>query len=77
VVWLRAPIETLVRRVGSGEGRAWLQPDPETALRRLYEGRADKYAEVADLVLDVEDRTPEELAARIAAEVDRSGGDRG
>ena len=31
VVWLRAPIETLVKRVGSGQGRAWLQPDPEAA----------------------------------------------
>jgi shikimate kinase len=64
-VWLRARIETLVRRVGQGEGRAWLQPDPEAALRRLHEGREPLYAEVATMVLDVDDITPEEAAARI------------
>lgn len=52
VVYLHTPIEVLVRRVGSGEGRPWLRPDPETALRRLYDGREPRYREVADLVVD-------------------------
>jgi shikimate kinase len=67
VVWLRARIDTLVGRVGSGEGRAWLQPDPEAALRRLYRGREPRYREVADLVVDVDEATPEEIAGHIQA----------
>ena len=81
VVWLRAPIAALVARVGAGADRPWLQPDPETALRRLYAGREPLYAEVASLIVDVEDRTPAETAnmildglAKFAVTVDR--GDR-
>ena len=65
VVWLRARIDTLVERVGAGEGRAWLQPDPRAALEALYEGRPALYEEVAALVLDVDDATPEELAEQV------------
>ena len=54
VVYLHAPIDVLVERVGSGEGRPWLQPDPETALRRLFDGREELYREVADLVIDIQ-----------------------
>src|SRR3954452_126797 len=55
-VWLRARIETLVERIGDDEERAWLQPDPEAALRSLAEGRDPLYAEVADFVVDVDDK---------------------
>lgn len=65
VVWLRARLETLLARVGSGEGRPWLQPDPETALRRLAEGRDPLYTEVADVVVDVDELTPEQIADRL------------
>jgi shikimate kinase len=65
VVWLRARISTLASRVGSGKGRPWLQPSPEAALRRLYEGRAPLYAEAASLVVDVDEATPDETAQRI------------
>lgn len=65
VVWLRATIPTLVRRVAGGAGRPFLQPDPATALERLYAGRAELYAEVADLVIDVDDLTPQAIADRV------------
>jgi shikimate kinase len=65
VVWLRARIDTLVERVGSGEDRPWLQPDPRTALERLYEGRAARYEQAATLIVDVDDLQPVEIAARI------------
>jgi shikimate kinase len=52
VVYLHTPLDVLVRRVGSGEGRPWLQPDPATALRVLSEGREPLYRQVADLVVD-------------------------
>jgi shikimate kinase len=56
VVWLRATIETLTRRVGDGAGRPLLGDDPEEALRRLYPQRRPLYEELADLVVDVDDQ---------------------
>jgi shikimate kinase len=73
VVWLRARVATLAKRVGTGEGRPWLQPDPEAALRRLYEGRAELYAAVASYVIDVDDTSPAQVAQRILAELSRRG----
>jgi shikimate kinase len=52
VVYLHTPVEELVRRVGDGAGRPFLQPDPEAALRRLSAGREPRYRAVADLVVD-------------------------
>ena len=52
VVYLHTPVDELVRRVGDGGGRPFLQPDPEAALRRLYAGREPLYRAVADLVVD-------------------------
>ena len=52
VVYLHTPLEVLVQRVGDGAGRPWLQPDPATALRTLFEGREPLYRDVADLVVD-------------------------
>jgi shikimate kinase len=60
-VWLRADIETMVARVGEGEGRPLLGDDPEAALRRLYPEREPLYAEVADVVVDVDNLTPEQV----------------
>jgi len=71
VVWLRADVETLARRVGAGRGRPLLSPDPDTALRRLYEQRRPVYEEVADVVVDVDDRSAAEVAEAILAELDR------
>ncbi|MEP6762066.1 MAG: shikimate kinase [Sporichthyaceae bacterium] len=71
VVYLHAPIEVLVDRVGSGEGRPWLQPDPEKAMRRLFEGREPLYREVADLVLDRQDGDAEQHADQILGALER------
>lgn len=67
VVWLRARIGTLAERVGTGEGRSWLQPDPAAALAELAAVREPLYAAVADLVVDVDEASPEEVAATVLA----------
>jgi len=67
VVYLQAPVEVLIDRVGDGGGRPFLQPDPATALRRLFEGREPRYREVADLVVDTTTGTPADHAAQVLA----------
>ncbi|MGI8686492.1 MAG: shikimate kinase [Acidimicrobiales bacterium] len=65
VVWLRAAVETLAARVGTGAGRPLLGDDPAAALARLYEERRPLYAELADLVVDVDAATPDEAVDQI------------
>lgn len=65
VVWLRAPVATLAERVGDGAGRPLLGDDPAAALARLYEERRPLYEELADIVVDVENLTPEEVVEEI------------
>jgi shikimate kinase len=65
VVWLRARTETLVPRVSADRERAWLQPDPAAALRELAAGRDPLYAEVADLIIDVDEQSTEKVVAEI------------
>jgi shikimate kinase len=67
VVWLRADVETLAARVGAGAGRPLLGGDPAAALAQLYEVRRPVYAEVADVVVDVDELTPDEAVERILA----------
>jgi shikimate kinase len=73
VVYLQAAVEVLVERVGEGEGRPWLQPDPEAALRTLFEGREAHYRSVADLVLDTAEGTTDEQADLVLARFQASG----
>jgi shikimate kinase len=65
VIWLRAQVDTLARRVGSGAGRPLLEGDPLTALADLEAVRRPLYAEVADLTIDVDGLAPSAVAARI------------
>lgn len=74
VVYLDTPLEVLVQRVGSGEGRPWLRPDPETALRRLLDGREPLYREVADLVVDTRHGGPADHARLVLEALERHQG---
>ncbi|HUR17408.1 MAG TPA: shikimate kinase [Acidimicrobiales bacterium] len=65
VVWLRAPVRVLAGRVGAGLGRPLLDDEPTGALARLYEERRPLYEELADIVVDVEELTPEEVVEEI------------
>ncbi len=64
VVFLRARIETLAKRV-VGTYRPWLGDDPEATLRTLYAGREPLYDKLAHLIIDVDDTTPGADAQRI------------
>ena len=70
VVWLRARPETLATRLGDATGRPLLGGDPAEAVVRLNAVRSPLYAEVADLVLDVEGLDPEAVVDRIIDTMD-------
>ena len=67
VVWLRAEPAVLAARVGAGAGRPLLEGGPAAALRRLSASRAPIYAELADLVFDVDRLSPPEVVDQIVA----------
>lgn len=55
-VWLRARADTLGERVGNGHGRPLLEDDPHGTIARLQTERDPLYREVADVVVEVDDR---------------------
>ena len=67
VVWLRARVDTLARRVGDGAGRPLLGDDPAAALRHLYAQRRPVYQELAQVVVDVDDVDARTVAERVLA----------
>ena len=68
VVWLRARPETLLRRVGTGEGRRAEATDPGWVRRRAEE-RAPLFEITANQVVDVDDASPGDIADRILEEL--------
>lgn len=65
VVWLRADVDTLARRVGSGAGRPLLKRGPAEALARLSKERAPLYAELANVEFDVDRMSPPQVVQSI------------
>ncbi|HVL32139.1 MAG TPA: shikimate kinase [Actinomycetota bacterium] len=64
VVYLRAPAGVLRSHVGDGGGRPLLAE--EGAFDRLLNARTPAYEAAADLIVDVDASTPDEIAAAIA-----------
>jgi shikimate kinase len=69
VVWLRAQPGELVDRLSGQEGRPLLDSadDLEATLRDLAIRRSGNYRSLADHTVDVDGRSPEDLAAEIEA----------
>ncbi|WBB82624.1 shikimate kinase [Micromonospora sp. WMMC264] len=67
VVHLSVELPDAVKRVGLGAGRPLLALNPRATLKHLMDQRRPLYAEVATATVVTDGRTPEELAAEIAA----------
>ncbi|PZF99943.1 shikimate kinase [Micromonospora deserti] len=67
VVHLSVELADAVKRVGLGAGRPLLAINPRATLKHLMEQRRPLYAEVATATAVTDGRTPEEIAAEIAA----------
>jgi shikimate kinase len=65
VVWLSADPVVLAPRTTSRGHRPWLDADPLGTLQVMHAERADLYREVADHVVDVGGRTPDEVATAV------------
>ncbi|HWW54408.1 MAG TPA: shikimate kinase [Acidimicrobiales bacterium] len=74
VVWLRAAPAVLAQRVvpslASGGHRPLLEHDPAEALNRLDAIRRPLYEEVADIAIDVDDRSVDEIADIVLARME-------
>jgi shikimate kinase len=68
IVYLRASLDTLTKRLQGDTARPLLQDEKESLqskLTRLLNARGDIYEKAADLVLDVDDKTPQEIARQL------------
>ena len=66
VVWLRATPATLRARIGSGAGRRSDATDLDWLIARAFE-RAPIYEATADLAIDVDDRSVDQIVDAIVA----------
>ncbi len=70
VIYLRAPVKSLLRRTLRDRARPLLQvPDPAARLSELYEQRDPLYREVAHLIVDTGNQSVRALAAQIEAQL--------
>jgi shikimate kinase len=66
VIYLTAPVRKLLQRTRGSRNRPLLQTDdPEKTMNDLMQVRDSLYREVADVVVRVDDRSPQSLARRI------------
>lgn len=68
-VYLRASARTLAGRVGGDDHRPLLGDDPGTAIVALLRERAGRYKDLADVIIDVDDRSPDEVAGAVLVAV--------
>jgi shikimate kinase len=70
VVYLRAPVRSLVKRTRRDRSRPLLQgADPAAILTTLYEQRDPLYREVADLTVDTGEQSVRALADKIVSKL--------
>jgi shikimate kinase len=65
VVYLRATVDTLAARVGDGKDRPWLVGHPRTVIGELLARRASTYESGADVIIDTDAVTTEQVAEQI------------
>ncbi len=65
IVYLRTSVEELIARLGSGEGRPLLRGDPAEIVPKLLSERAPAYESAAELIVDTDGRTPDDVAGEI------------
>jgi shikimate kinase len=75
VIYLSVELADAIKRVGLGQGRPLLALNPRATLKHLLDQRRPLYEQVATHVVRTDGRTPEEIAAEIAAHLVVDQGD--
>ena len=70
IIYLRTNVETLVKRVEGDTSRPLLQGGARERLYKLYGERSHIYEGAADLIIDTDDLTPEQVADKIIKYID-------
>jgi shikimate kinase len=65
IVWLDAPLEVSQARLASSHERPLLADDPAARLAELAARRNPLYRQIADLTINVADRSPQTIAQRV------------
>lgn len=65
IVYLRTQFETLLDRLNGDTSRPLLQGDARSKLAALYNARTPIYERAADITVDTDGLTPEEIAEKI------------
>lgn len=74
VVWLDAPPDELLKRIGDDESRPMIHgKNPLKRLERLISERRGFYADASHIHLDTSELTPEEIADRVGLELSKRG----
>jgi shikimate kinase len=69
VVFLSVELPDAIKRVGLGQGRPLLAINPRATLRHQLEQRRPLYEQVATATVATDGRTPDDVAAEVAAVV--------
>jgi shikimate kinase len=70
VVFLRVGLSEAVKRVGLGSARPLLLGNVRSRIKALLDERTPVYEAVADLVVDTDDRSPQDVADEIRKALD-------
>ena len=73
VVFLRVGLSDAVKRVGLGHGRPLLLGNVRSRVKVLLDERMPVYVEVADVVVETDGRTAEEVADEVRRAVETAG----
>lgn len=73
VVYLDIPIEEIIKRVGTGEGRPMIYRQGEARLRELYDSRRPEYIRQADLITS-NTGNPGQIVEKLIADLGFGGG---
>ena len=71
VVFLRVGLSDAVKRVGLGVGRPLLLGNVRARVKALLDERLPLYQAVADVQVDTDGRTPDDVAAEVAEAVEK------
>lgn len=71
VVYLRTRQQTLIERLKDGEKRPLLQGKPDVIVPNMLAEREPAYIDAADLIIDTDGLTPDEVAREIAESLEQ------